>query len=174
MNKKIVAVCSAIIMALLSVCPVYASSIEKEETPDYKVAFYAFDCYHMQDENGKRTGYGYEMMQGISKYLQCTFSYVGYDKSASECVEMLRNGDIDIYTAAKKTPEREEEFAFSSHPAITSTTCMNVKVGNNKIVSGDYSTYEGIRIGLLERHTCLLYTSPSPRDRSLSRMPSSA
>lgn len=153
MNKKIVAVCSAIIMALLSVCPVYASSIEKEETPDYKVAFYAFDCYHMQDENGKRTGYGYEMMQGISKYLQCTFSYVGYDKSASECVEMLRNGDIDIYTAAKKTPEREEEFAFSSHPAITSTTCMNVKVGNNKIVSGDYSTYEGIRIGLLERHT---------------------
>ena len=30
---------------------------------------------------------------------------------------------------------------------------MNVKVGNNKIVAGDYSTYEGIRIGLLRRHT---------------------
>ena len=29
-------------------------------------------------------------------------------------------------------------------------------------------------IGLLHRGTCLLYTSPSPRDRSLSRMPSSA
>ena len=26
----------------------------------------------------------------------------------------------------------------------------------------------------LRRYTCLLYTSPSPRDRSLSRMPSSA
>ena len=153
MNKRIVAICCSIIIALLSVCPVYASAIEKVDTPDYKVAFYAFDCYHMQDENGKRTGYGYEMMQGISKYLQCTFSYVGYDKSANECVEMLRNGEIDIYTAAKKTPEREAEFAFSSHPAITSTTCMNVKVGNNKIVAGDYSTYNGIRIGLLERHT---------------------
>ena len=26
----------------------------------------------------------------------------------------------------------------------------------------------------LDKYTCLLYTSPSPRDRSLSRMPSSA
>ena len=53
---------------------------------------------------------------------------------------MLRDGELDIYTAAKKTPEREKEFAFSTHPAITSSTCMNVKVGNDKIVAGDYST----------------------------------
>lgn len=30
---------------------------------------------------------------------------------------------------------------------------MTIKVGNTKIVSGDYSTYQGIKIGLLERHT---------------------
>ena len=107
----------------------------------------------MIDSDGKRYGYGYDMMQNISKYLQCTFSYVGYDKSAKENEEMLRTGEIDIYTAAKKTPEREKEFIFSEHPAITATTCMNVKVGNRKIVAGDYSTYEGIRIGLLKRHT---------------------
>ena len=142
-----------ILTVILSVIPVQASSIEKTDTPDYKVAFYAFDCYNMQDKNGKRSGYGYEMMQGLSKYMQCTFSYVGYDKSAEECIDMLRNGELDIYTAAKKTPEREKEFAFSTHPAITSTTCMNVKVGNNKIVAGDYSTYNGMKIGLLERHT---------------------
>ena len=28
--------------------------------------------------------------------------------------------------------------------------------------------------GLIDCHTCLLYTSPSPRDATLSRMPSSA
>ena len=32
------------------------------------------------------------------------------------------------------------------------------------------ATFEPILMGI----TCLLYTSPSPRDRSLSRMPSSA
>ena len=125
----------------------------KYSTPEYRVAFYEFDCYHMQDENGKRTGYGYEMMQAISHYMQCTFSYEGYDKSAAECEEMLRDGKIDIYTAAKKTPEREKEFAFSTHPCITASTCMNVKIGNNRVVAGDYSTYQGLKIGLLRRHT---------------------
>ena len=32
----------------------------------------------------------------------------------------------------------------------------------------------GFIIGLAMQHTCLLYTSPSPRDLSTSRMPSSA
>ena len=153
MKKKTATLLIAMLLIIILCCPAYAASVPQADTPDYKVAFYAFDCYHMQDENGKKTGYGYEMMQGVSKYLQCTFSYVGYDKTAQECEELLRNGDIDIYTAAKLTPERQEEFAFSTHPAITSTTCMNVKVGNTKVVAGDYSTYNGLRIGLLQRHT---------------------
>ena len=153
MKKKMTAFLMEIMMLLLLVCPATAASIPQAQTPNYKVAFYAFDCYHMQDENGIRSGYGYEMMQGVAKYLQCTFSYVGYDKSASECVDMLRNGDLDIYTAAKITPEREAEFAISKHPAITSTTTMNVKVDNTSVVAGDYSTYNGLRIGLLQRHT---------------------
>ena len=107
----------------------------------------------MMDENGKRYGYGYEMMQKIANYMQCTFSYEGYDKSAAECVDMLRSGELDIYTAARKTPEREQEFAFSTHTAITAYTCMNVKIGNTSIIPGDYSTYDGLRIGLLQRHT---------------------
>ena len=151
--KRLVQLLLGILLMVYSCFPVYAASVPQEETPDYKVAFYAFDCYHMQDENGKRYGYGYDMMQKLSNYLQCTFSYVGYDKSAKECEDMLRNGEVDIYTAAKLTPEREKEFAFSEHPAITATTCMNVKRGNNKVVAGDYSTYNGLRIGLLERHT---------------------
>jgi len=151
-KKRILAALGALLL-FASLLPVSALALSREETPNYKVAFFPYDCYHMQDENGKRTGYGYEMMQGISQYLQCTFSYVGYDKTANECVDMLRDGELDIYTAARKTPEREAEFAFSTHPSITSSTCMNVKVGNNRIVPGDYSTYDGIRIGLLERHT---------------------
>ena len=151
--QKIFTTIFTLLLAVCSVVPAYASEISRQETPNYKVAFFAFDCYNMQDENGKKSGYGYEMMQGLSKYMQCTFSYVGYDTSASECEDQLRNGEIDLYTAAKKTPEREAEFAFSTHPSITSTTCMNVKVGNTKISGDDYSTFNGIRIGLLQRHT---------------------
>ena len=100
-----------------------------------------------------RSGYGFEMMQLVSKHMQSTFSYVGYDKTPDECIEMLRDGQLDLYTAAKRTPEREAEFAISKHPSITAVTSMNVKIDNTKVVAGDYSTYNGLRIGLLARHT---------------------
>ncbi len=45
---------------LFTLCPVSAYAVPTQDTPNYKVAFFAFDCYHMQDENGKRSGYGYE------------------------------------------------------------------------------------------------------------------
>ena len=153
MKKKLTAWILVFLLGICALAPVGAAALSQTDTPDYKVAFYAFDCFNMLDENGKRSGYGYEMMQNVSHYMQATFSYVGYDKSASESVDMLRNGELDLYTAAKKTPEHEAEFAFSTHPFITSFTYMNVKVGNDKIVAGDYSTYNGIRIGLLQRHT---------------------
>ena len=105
MTKRISSLMLSILLIASMVTDTFAAYMPRTKTPDYKVAFYAFDCYHMQDENGKRSGYGYEMMQGLSKSLQCTFSY------------------FDIYAAARKTPEREQEFAFSTHPAITSSTC---------------------------------------------------
>ncbi len=132
---------------------VWAEDVPRQDTPVYKVAFYASNCYHIQDDSGRRSGYGYEMMQGLSKYMQCTFDYVGYDKTPAESLEMLRNGEVDLYTAARVTDERRAEFAVSQHPAITASTCMNIKVTNTRIVAGDYATYEGMRIGLLQRHT---------------------
>lgn len=64
----------------------------------------------MQDEDGEKYGYGYDMLERLSHYMQCTFSYIGFDKSAKECEEMLRNGELDIYTAARRTLEREQDF----------------------------------------------------------------
>ena len=37
-----------------------------------------------------------------------------------------------------------------------------------------FEVEEMLRLGFLEPNDCLLYTSPSPRDGLLSRMPSSA
>ena len=90
-GRKLVS-CVLIFTILLTIfSPVSTYAVTELETPNYKVAFFAFDCYHMQDENGKRTGYGYEMMQGISEFLQCTFSYVDMTNlpvNARKCCEM--------------------------------------------------------------------------------------
>lgn len=130
-----------------------AEGVPRTDTPVYRVSFYAASCFNLQDDAGQRSGYGYEMMQGLSRYMQCTFDYVGYDKTPEQCVDMLRKGELDLYTAARVTDARRQEFAISRHPAITASTCMNVKVTNTKVVAGDYATYNGLRIGLLQRHT---------------------
>ncbi|MDO4460274.1 MAG: transporter substrate-binding domain-containing protein [Clostridia bacterium] len=151
--KKFLSLIICIAVVMLSIPVVYAESIPRENTPDYKVAFYMFPSYHVQDEYGNKSGYGYELMEKIEKHSQCTFSYVGYDISPKDCEEMLKNGELDIYTAAKKTAEREEYFAFSKYPCITAYTCMNIKRGNSKIIPGNYSSYNGATVGLMDNHT---------------------
>lgn len=153
LTRRLAALMLVLVLAVGFSTAAWAENVPRRETPVYKVAFYAANCYHIQDENGRRSGYGYEMMQGLSKYMQCTFDYVGYDKTPAESMEMLRSGEVDLYTAANATDACRAEFAVSQHPAIMVTTCMNIKVGNSKVVAGDYATYEGMRIGLLQSQT---------------------
>lgn len=71
-----------------------------------KVGFFAFDGYHMMDENGNRSGYGYAFLRLAARYLDLDYEYIGYDKSWDEIQEMLKNGEIDLLTSIQKTPER--------------------------------------------------------------------
>ena len=43
-----------------------------------------------------------------------------------------------------------------------------------KILNNELDAYRDTVVAKLQDNDCLLYTSPSPRDRLLSRMPSSA
>ena len=55
------------------------------------------------------------------------------------------------------------------------------KFGGESVLAGNIimrqrgtKVHPGNNVGIGKDHTCLLYTSPSPRDGLLSRMPSSA
>ena len=48
-----------------------------------------------------------------------------------------------------------------------------VEEGNKELAAAYYDVYLWLRVEFLLK-SCLLYTSPSPRDRQKSRMPSSA
>ncbi len=115
-----------------------------------RVGFFAFDGYHIQDENGKRSGYGYDFLQMLARYGDWTYEYVGYDKSWAEMQAMLADGEIDILTSAQKTQEREEKFAFSDVSIGTSSAILTVRSGDERYAAGDYATYNGMRVGLLK------------------------
>ncbi|MDO4502529.1 MAG: transporter substrate-binding domain-containing protein [Coriobacteriia bacterium] len=151
--KRLLAIALSLAVIALTCGAALAAELPRTDAPRYKVAFYQSPHYHEQDEDGVRSGYGYDLMQDIAKNSQLSFSFVGYDKTPKECEQMLRDGKLDLYTAAKHTPEREAEFSFSKRPAITAKTCMSMKRGNDRIVPGEYDTYQGATVGLLRNHT---------------------
>ncbi len=113
-----------------------------------KAGVFYFDGYHMKDSNGTYTGYGIELLNLISQYSHLNFVYTGYDKSWEEMQEMLKRGEIDLVTSARKTKERAEIFAFSL-PIERNSTVLSIQAQNTNIRSGDYSTYNGMTVGLL-------------------------
>lgn len=122
---------------------------EEDSRQVLKVGFYACDGYHMINENGVRSGYGYDFLRLAARYLDVTYEYVGYEDSWEDMCKMLTNGEIDFVTSAFQSPEREEEFDFSK-PIGTNSGILSIKSGNAAIVAQDYETYNDITVGMLK------------------------
>ena len=67
---------------------------------------------------------------------------------------------------------REAQLAASTAADLANTT--NSELHLITVAPGNPDPVYHIHEGSLRYETCLLYTSPSPRDRQKSRMPSSA
>ena len=97
---------------------------------------------------------------------------------------------LSVYTSLKRTLENGVELEFDymmsavdvndnpqspSYPALSYLTLQNIVMPG---VGGNPFSYpvlfRGRALGSTYPSPCLLYTSPSPRDRQKSRMPSSA
>ena len=150
-NKWWMAVFLCFFLLLSNFMPVNASdasSSEEAVNERVKAGIFYFEGYHTKDEEGRLSGYGIEVLQMISRYSHVNFDYVGYDKSWNDMLIMLENGEIDVVTSARRTPEREAKFAFSQ-PIGRNSTVISVLADNMKYHSGEYQTYDGICIGLL-------------------------
>ena len=121
--------------------------------PKIRVGFFEFYGYHQLDEEGLRSGYGYEFIQRIKHYTNWKYDYIGFDRTWAEMQLMLEDGEIDLLTSAQKTPSREELFDFSEKPIGYSSTILTVKAGNEDYAAGDYASYDGIRVGMVEGST---------------------
>ena len=139
---------AAALSLLLAWCPpVHA---EEGNVPALRVGYFSFSGYHEMSEDGRLSGYGYEFLQKLASYGDWTYEYAGYDSSYSDCLDMLSGGQLDIVTSVSKTPEREKEFLFSNKSIGTNSTMFTVKAGNDTVTAGDYATYDGLTIGLLD------------------------
>lgn len=124
------------------------NAAQPEANRTVKAGVFYFDGYHMENEDGSLTGYGIEFLNLVSQYSHLNFSFVGYDRSWGDMLTMLESGEIDMVTSARKTPEREAEFAFSL-PIGRNSTLLSVRADDNSRRTGDYATYNGLIIGVV-------------------------
>ncbi len=140
----------ALSMSLFFILSVF-TRVEASEQADIqtvRAGIFAFDGYHVKDEDGDLSGYGIEVLNLISAHSHLNFEYVGYDKSFSDMLDMLKSGEIDVVTASRKLPEREEEFAFS-FPIGQNDTTLSIKADDPTLRADDPSTYDGMTVGVL-------------------------
>ena len=143
----------SVLLLFVCVCMIFspqtayaAEDSSRHET--VKVGFFAMDGYHVMDEEGNRSGYGYDFLRLMARYWDVDYEYVGYDQSWDDMQQMLEDGEIDMVTSPRKTPEREEKFDFS-RPIGTNNGILTVRSDNSTIVDGNYSTYNGMRVAFL-------------------------
>ena len=112
-----------------------------------KAGVFYLDGYHMRDEDGF-TGYGIDLLNLVSQYSHLNFSFLGYDRTWEDILNMLDSGEIDVVTSARKTVQLEEKYAFSL-PVGKTSTVLSARASNTGLVPGDYATYQGITVGVL-------------------------
>lgn len=142
-----------IIVCVFCVFPNMAyAGYDNSQRETVRVGFFAMDGYHMMDEEGNRSGYGWDVLRLMGRYWDVDYEYVGYENSWEEMQQMLEDGEIDMVSSARKVPEREEKFDFSR--AIGNNEgILTVRKDNKTIIAENYRTYDGMRVAMLNGNT---------------------
>ena len=93
----------AVLLAFVCVCMIFSpqtayAAEDSSQHETVKVGFFAMDGYHVMDEEGNRSGYGYDFLRLMARYWDVDYEYIGYDKSWDDMQQMLEDGEIDMGT----------------------------------------------------------------------------
>ena len=114
-----------------------------------RVGLYPLDGYHNYKDGIPVSGYGYDYLQHLRRYAPWIYEYSGIKYDWPDVFGMLENGELDLVSNIRKTPERELKFAFSKFPMGQSSTILTVREGNTHYDQGVYTNWNGIRIGMI-------------------------
>lgn len=143
----LLALCVLLCAAVLA-APAVSADSAAAKVHHLRVGFYSYNGYNMFDANGRPCGYDYDVLQKLAEYENLTYEYLGFDKDTEGVMQMLEDRELDLVINLRKTPEREERFAYSAQPTGSICTMLTVKAGNRSITAGDYDSYNGMKVGM--------------------------
>ena len=133
----------AVVITSLQMDPVRVRADEKSIRVGYDT-----NSNFIKDDGKDYYGYGVEYLKKIAEYTGWKYVYVK-DESWHESLDKLRNGEIDLLCTVHYTPERAEEFAFSSIPLGYETSLLYA-MPDSPISYQNFEAMQGTRIGLLD------------------------
>jgi diguanylate cyclase (GGDEF)-like protein len=133
-------------------------STEDKETEDRKtqdkeitdnivrVGYVISGNFQAEDENGRKSGYGYEYLQKIAYFTGWKYEYI-YG-SFKELLEMLENGEIDIMSDISYTDERAQLIDYSTMEQGQEYYYIYTYKDDNSIISNNLELLNGKKIGI--------------------------
>ena len=67
MKRRLISLCMAVLLSL-TILPDASLAVLTSTPTKVRVGFHALDGYHMTDEEGCRSGYGYDVLQLMARY----------------------------------------------------------------------------------------------------------
>ena len=135
-----------LLVLVVMVCP-RAEAVEMQKV---RVGYFYLPGYHEIDDEGRMQGYGYDLVQRLKFYNNWQCEYVGYEYKWLEGLKALERGEVDLVTGVRLRPQRLDKFAYSSNPVGRSASALLVRDDETRFVSGNYHTYQGMRIGAVK------------------------
>ena len=83
-----------------------------------RVGFFEMDGYHMQDETGKWSGYGYDTLRLMARYWNVRFEYIGYDKSWGNMQKIFAPIWYPVFFAYCISPFWSSLFSYMTIPEV--------------------------------------------------------
>ena len=77
-RKKYIAVLMTILCIIMLFPQRISAVVEDPQRETVRVGFFEMNGYHMQDEDGNRSGYGYDTLRLMARYWDVDYEYIGY------------------------------------------------------------------------------------------------
>jgi len=103
-------------------------------------------------DDNKNVSYDKEYLQAIAEYANWDYEYVPADWET--CLEMAKNGEIDILFDVSKTEERMKYYNFSSEPMGTEMSYLITR-NDSPLHFNDFEAFNGLLVGYEQDSTMI-------------------
>lgn len=135
----------------LFLCLCSGALADNIDTRTIRVGFPPIPGFNEVNKDGTYSGYNVDYLNKIARQTHWKYEYVV--APWSDCLEMLKNGEIDIIGGMERTPEREKYYHFSKLESFLNSVSLFARPNDKRFQSKNLDEYKNLTIGVIRGST---------------------